>query len=282
VVQARQNWAPNHPNVAVNKAMAVGMGKARIALFLDPLRLVVDERQAPLADGQSLLLPDGIEVTRSGTNYLITSAHGETVRAEVIDNSWIGGTFMNIAVALNYVSSGGMRGLLGNGNGNLLDDLSTRDADTLRQPVTFGELYRDFAESMRVQAAQSLFVKINVAGNDGPSVIAEATFELPTRPYTVSDLTPQEYRVARAACKKVGLTAAAMLDACTLDTAVLGSPDVAKMYSRVLVVPQGVLNPGVGIVDPDTGCALQCAETQCNKRSHHHAAHRTPDSRDNK
>ena len=56
------------------------MGKTRVAIFLDPLRVVVDGRQVAVADGQTLSLPDKVEVTRNGNVYLIKHGTDETVR----------------------------------------------------------------------------------------------------------------------------------------------------------------------------------------------------------
>jgi hypothetical protein len=83
IVQVRQQWTPNRPDVAFNKAVAMRMGNTRVAVFLDPLRLIVDGGQVALADGQTLSLPDNIEVSREANVYVIKHGDEETVRVLV-------------------------------------------------------------------------------------------------------------------------------------------------------------------------------------------------------
>src|SRR5208337_2790706 len=65
VVQARQaSGAPTWPNASVNKAVATQMGKTRVALYIEPTRLVIDGAANNLADGKSIELPTGVQVTR--------------------------------------------------------------------------------------------------------------------------------------------------------------------------------------------------------------------------
>ena len=246
IVQVRQRWTPNRPNVAFNKAVAMQMGKTRVAVFLDPTRLVVDGQRVALADGKTLSLPDNVEVSRNANVYVIKRSSGETVRVEAVDNSWVnilGGNFMDVAVSLNYTAYGGMRGLLGNGNGNVQDDIATRDGKVLAQPVSFEELYHSYGASMSIQPKESLF------GEDRriePGIAVKNVFEAPKKPYTVKNLALREYKTARAACIKASVKAQPLLDACTLDVAVLRSPAVAKLYTGV-VAPAAVMEPGTGI-----------------------------------
>lgn len=248
IVQVRQRWTPNRPNVAFNKAVAMQMGKTRVAVFLDPTRLVVDGGRVALADGKTLSLPDNVEVTRNANVYMIKRSSGETVRVTVVDNAWVnilGGNFVDVAVSLNYTAYGGMRGLLGNGNANVQDDIATRDGKVLSQLVSFEELYHRYGASMSIQPKESLFGEKRRPGVE-PGVVVKNVFEVPKKPYTVKNLAPREYKTARAACIKAGVKAEPLLDACTLDVAVLRSPAVAKLYTGV-VAPAAVMEPGVGI-----------------------------------
>jgi hypothetical protein len=265
VTQVRQQWTPNRPNVAFNKAVAMRMGKTRVAVFLDPTRLVVDGRTTSLADGKALTLPDQVDVSRTGNVFLVKRSSGETVRVEVVENVWVGilgGDFMDISVSLNYLTNGKMRGLLGNGNGSYLDDIALRDGTALRQPVSFGDLYQRYAENMHVRPEESLFGEENqVLEGTNQGISNPIALEVPVRPFTAHDLSPREYKSARAACRKAGVTAASLLDACTLDTAVLGPRVAAKIYTGV-VAPFAIMEPGSGIVRPEVGqCRANCAET---------------------
>ncbi|MFZ2161919.1 MAG: VWD domain-containing protein [Sideroxyarcus sp.] len=268
IVQVRQQWTPNRPNVAFNKAVAMRMGKTRVAVFLDPTRLVVDGKQVALADGKTLTLPDNVEVTRNANVYVIKRSSGETVRVTAIDNAWVnilGGHFMDVAVSLNYSAYGGMRGLLGNGNGDVQDDIATRDGKVLAQPVSFENFYHQYGASMSIQPKESLFGEnrrmVTVAV---PDVAVKNVFEAPKKPYTVKNLAPREYKPARAACIKAGVKDQPLLDACTLDVAVLRSPEVAKLYTGI-APPAAVMEPGVGIRNIlPAKCRINCIERRAS------------------
>jgi hypothetical protein len=246
IVNVRQQWTPNRPNVAFNKAVAMRMGKTRVAVFLDPARLVVDGKHVALANGQTLSLPDNVEVSRNGNDYVIKRSSGETVRVKVVDSVWVkilGGHFLDVSVSLNYTAYGGMRGLLGNGNGDVYHEIATRDGKVLAQPVSFEDLYHRYGASMSIKPEESLF------GEDrhySRPLRSKNMFEVPKKPYTVKNLAPREYKSAQAACIKAGVKAQPLLDACTLDVAVLRSPAVAKLYTGV-VIPAAVMEPGIGI-----------------------------------
>ena len=158
IVQVRQQWTPNRPNVAFDKATAMRMGQTRLANFLDPLRVVVDGEQVALADGQTLSLPENVEVSHSANVYLIKHGSEETVGVLVVDDAWVqilGGDFLDISVSLDYAASRPMRGLLGSGNGDVRDDIATRDGEVLAQPVSFNDLYCRFGASMHIMTLEA-------------------------------------------------------------------------------------------------------------------------------
>lgn len=248
IVQVRQRWTPNRPNVAFNKAVAMQMGKTRVAVFLDPTRLVVDGSLLALADGKTISRPD-VEVTRNANVYTIKHIGMETVRVEAVDSVWVsilGGHFLDVSVSLNYAANGKMRGLLGNGNGDMQDDFVTRDG-TLAQPASFEAFYHRYAPSMSIRPEESLFgEKRSVHIGREPRLAVTNVFEAPKKSFTVKDLSPREYKSARASCIKADVKDESILDACTLDVAVLRSPKVAKRYAGV-AAPAAIFEPGVGI-----------------------------------
>lgn len=244
MVQVRQQWTPTRPNVAFNKAVAMRMGNTRVAVFLDPTRVVIDGTNVTVPEGKTLSLPDNVEVSRNENVYVIKRSSGETVRVEVVNNAWVnilGGHFMDVAVSLNYTAYGGMRGLLGNGNGDVQDDIATRAGTVLAQPVSFSDLYNRYCASMSIQRRDSLFGE-----NRRTRVALKNVFEAPKKPYTVKSLAFREYKFARTACINAGVRAKPLLDACTLDVAVLRSPAVARLYIGV-GAPAAVMEPSSGI-----------------------------------
>jgi hypothetical protein len=227
IVQTRQvSGAPNWPNASVNHAVAMQLGAHRIALFIEPMRLVIDGKTVALDDGKSLPLPGGDTVARAGNVYTARSLAGETVKVTLNDS------YLNVGVGLGYAPDGAARGLLGNGNGKSDDDLRAPDGRPLATPVTFGDLYGVYAEGLRVSPRESLF------GDEQPIALAA-----PAKPFYAGDLDPQHYQPAHAACVAAGIKIDAFLDACTLDVAVIGSPNAVQGFAGA-PPPVQVLQPG--------------------------------------
>lgn len=106
-MHARQvSGAPTWPNASVNKAIVAQMGTTRVEVYVEPERLYVDGKPTNLADGQNLLLPTGVQVVHHGSEYDITSASGDAVRATLY------GVLIDATVGLGKTPAP-TRGLLG-------------------------------------------------------------------------------------------------------------------------------------------------------------------------
>jgi hypothetical protein len=234
IVQARQaSGAPTWPNAAVNKAIATQMGKTRVALYIEPTRLVVDGVATDLADGKSTLLPTGVQISRQGNVYTISSESGDQVRA-TLNSTWI-----DAAVGLGFSPRANVRGLLGNPLGNARE-LFTSTGVALTAPVLFQDLYRTYAESWRVPPRESLFT-------------GETKFGIPTKPFYSSDLTREQSAHARAVCEAAGIKNRTLLDSCILDTTVLHDDTAVEAFVN-LEPPRHVIKPGAKDNDSDCDC----------------------------
>jgi len=219
VVQARQvSGAPNWPNAAINKAVATQMGQTRVAVCTAPSRLMVNGSAASIADGQTLSLPSGVDILRSGNAYIVIDQNGNSVRAE--DD----GTYINVAVGLGRWPAS-VSGILANANGNA-NQIKARTGTVLTAPFAFATLYHEYADSWRVQA------KENVLSPCGSRIAAG----IPAKPFYATDLKPEVYKRARATCTANGIKLKALLDACTLDVAVIGRETAAKVFVRLRAV----------------------------------------------
>ncbi len=231
VVQTRQaSGAPTWPNASLNKAVATQMGKTRVALYVEPARLLIDGRPNDLPDGKALELPGGVQVSREGNRYAITDEKGNSVRGEL--NS----SYINVTVGLGHTPQPQARGLLGNPSGNV-NQLVTSTGVVLKEPVAFNDLYHSYADSWRVQPNQSLFTEATTIKAGIPNSL-----------FFASHLSPQEYQRARAICQAAHVTTKTFLDACTLDTAVLNDEAAAKVFvnrpaPRHVVTPVLRVNP---------------------------------------
>jgi hypothetical protein len=218
-VQTRQvSGAPTWPDATVNKAVAARFGKTKVAICLAPPggdqapRVYVDGKLTAVDDGKTLELPGGVGIARHGNVYQITSEGGDSVRATV-NSAWI-----DVDVGLGRWPSA-VRGLIANANGNV-NQIETRDHVVLTNPFTFDDLYHRFADSWRVSADASMLSVCN----------AESERGAPKRPFFANDLEASVREKARGVCTAAGVKAGPLLDACTLDVAVIGQDAAAKVF----------------------------------------------------
>jgi hypothetical protein len=229
VVETRQvSGAPTWPDASVNKAVAMKMGPTRLAVCLDPGRLVVDGKPRSLEPGGSLSLP-GVIVVRSGNSYVFTRPDGENVRAD-LNNGWI-----DVSVGLGRARVALVHGLLGNVNGNTEPfELATRQGVVLSEPVSFAALYQRYGESWRVRREEGLVSEL-CGGH--------VEYRNPERPFYAGNLKPEEYKRGREVCMATGVKEGALLDACTLDVIVLGDKAAAAAHAHA-AAPRAVVRVG--------------------------------------
>jgi hypothetical protein len=214
VVQARQqSGAPTWPNATINKAVATRMGKTNVAVCLKETPLSVDGMPTALDDGKSLVLPSGVHLSRSGSVYSIQDKNGNSVRAE------LNGSYINVTVGLGRWPEEA-HGLLFNSHGDI-NKIEARDGKVLAAPFPFTDLYHHYANSWAVPRGKSLL-----------DTCGERKIEtgLPKKPFFAKDLPPDQYKTARHVCEQAGVRVKSLLDACTLDVAVIGSESAAKAY----------------------------------------------------
>jgi len=186
-VQTRQALSATNPNwiknAAINKAVAVQMGTTRVALYIWPVRLVVDGKTTDLAEGKTVSLPSGVNIAlRSGVN-IIASPAGDVVFVTANNNGI--NTWLDVSVGLGHTPAPDARGLLGNPSGNA-HDLKTANS-TVLSAVSFTALYHGYADSWRLQPNQSML-------EADPTVTAG----VPDKPFFASDLDAQSEQTARA------------------------------------------------------------------------------------
>lgn len=213
MVQARQvSGAPTWPNASVNKGVAMQLGSNRIAIHIEPERLIVNGAPRTIAQGGSLALADGVSIAHLGNVYYVHRSNGDMVRAE-LNSSWI-----NVTVSMAKARMAVARGLLVNQPGKP-NALVARDGTVLAIPVSFDDLYRKYGDSWRVRREESLFREARGITPANPS-----------RPFYAVDLPRADYDRGHAICVRAGVTGDALLDACTLDVAVLRDKSAAAAF----------------------------------------------------
>jgi hypothetical protein len=212
VVQTRQvDGAPTWPNTSVNSAVATQMGASKVAVCLGS-RINVNGENREIADGTSFSTPDGVDIWHVGNVYTIRGPNGDSVRATVYPK-WI-----DVNVGLGRWPAN-VTGLLANVNGDV-NKLAARDGTVITNPFAFETLYGRFGDSWRVSPRESL---LNACGEG-----LKATN--PTRPFYARDLEQKTFDRTRAVCVAAGVKGATLLDACTLDVAVIGDDVAAQVF----------------------------------------------------
>jgi hypothetical protein len=219
-VQTRQvSGAPTWPDATVNKAVAARFGTTKVAVCLaapgsnEAPGIHVDGKLTPVEDGKTIEVPGGVGIARQGNVYQITSENGDSLRATV-NSTWI-----DVAVGLGRWPSS-VHGLIANPNGNV-NQIEARDGIVLTNPFPFEELYHRYADSWRVAAGESM---LSVCGG------REIERGIPTRPFFANDLEPAVREHARGVCTAAGVKAGPLLEACTLDVAVIRQDGAAKVF----------------------------------------------------
>jgi hypothetical protein len=135
------------------------------------------------------------------------------VRATV-NPSWI-----DVHVGLGNCSAE-VKGLLANANGNV-NQIAARDGTVLTNPFNFEQLYHHFADSWRVSPKESL---LHTCGDK------DLKIGIPEKPFYARDLDSKIYERALAVSIKAGVEEGALLDAATLDVAVIGDDSAAQVF----------------------------------------------------
>ncbi len=221
--------APTWPNTSVNKGVATQMGHSHVVIYIEPTRLIIDGQAQNLPDGQTIFLTDSVQVFRQGNSYIVTSASGNSVRAD-LNSSWI-----NITVGLGHTPAVQAVGLLGR-PGASANQLVMANGTVLKEPVSFTDLYHGYADGWRAQGFDSLFTQ-NITIKVG----------IPDTVFYARQLTQTQYARARATCRRAGVKTQALLDACTLDAVVLADNDAVKPYLRI-PRPTRVVKPVVRVI----------------------------------
>ncbi|MFG2913165.1 VWD domain-containing protein [Kitasatospora sp. NPDC048298] len=214
-IQVRQVPYPGSTLVSVNKAVAANAAGDRVGLYLDEsgIDVRVNGTLRPVPEGDTAL-PHGGTVTRASADglesYRVTWPDGTFLTANVV-GSW----GLNVQVRLAPAHRAHVRGLLGDFNGDPDQDVRTREGETLPKDPPFDRLYHAFADSWRVNQADSLF--------DYASGESTGTFTLrdfPERPTTLG--TVPNRSVATVLCQAAGVAAGPPLDECVMDAALTG------------------------------------------------------------
>ncbi len=217
VIQVRQEPWGSSRRVSVNTAVATNLDGQRVAFYqAEPDPMLFNGDPTPVPDGGSVGVGDGT-VFRDGDLYTVVYPNGEQLRVRVRAGR------MDLNVVLDPARSGSVAGLLGDADGDPANDIATRAGSVFAQPVAFGDLYGDYANSWRISSNESLF---DYGPGEGTGAFTDTTF--PDSYASTGDLTPAQYASAEAVCIASGISSASLLNSCILDVALTGDDSFAE------------------------------------------------------
>jgi hypothetical protein len=217
-VQVRMAPLPGSRFVSAVTAAAVRVNDNRIGFFQGgggvSLTVHVNGQTADMSSGHIPLASGGsIDRSAAGT-YSVTWPDGSTL--------WVTQQYsvLNLRIGLAAPRQRAVSGLLGNFDGNPDNDISTRERTTFTPPVAFGDLYGGFAQSWRINNAESLF---DYGPGQDTSSFTDTTF--PDRFFSAKDLG--DTGSAEQVCRSSGITSDPWLANCILDVGLTGNPQFA-------------------------------------------------------
>jgi hypothetical protein len=238
-VQTRQvSGAPTWPDASVNNAVAARFDKTKVVICIAPeTRVIVNGKAMAVEEGKVVELPEGAALRRQGNVYDIVGADGNSVRATL--NSYGGTSWINVSVGLGKWPSA-VKGLIANVNENV-NQIAARDNFVLTNPFDFDELYHRFADSWRVGDRESM---LSACNTEKPVERA-----VPKRPFYAKDLEAAVREKALGVCTAAGVKPGPLLDACTLDVAVIGQDAAAKVFGGATApIAVGTIVPSRGLL----------------------------------
>jgi hypothetical protein len=226
-------WAHS---LAMNTAFAMRDGGAIVEVDKgSPLMLYIDRHKRPTHSGEVIALPGGGAVRYSPTGVTVSWADGTTATVLSIGNEGV-----NIFVNPSASRAGRLRGLMGSDDGTTADDFIGRDGQRYDPNVIqsvglfavtraqIGIVLGGFGRSWRITQAASLFVY--PPGKNTRSYLVSG---FPRTLLSVQSLTPARSRAAERACRRAGVTNAALLAGCEIDYGVTGDGRLAAATGRV-------------------------------------------------
>jgi hypothetical protein len=223
------------PNVSVNTAVATLVDGHRVTidtLETEPLR--IDGQVMTIASGDSVALGGG-QIHYDAGVYSIVFPTQE--RLIVTDR----GSYVDVRLCASADRpDGSLHGLLGNFDGNVANDLATRDGTVLPTQPTFAQLYDTFANSWRITQAESLFDY-----RAGESTASFSDENCPIQKTTRASLPADKVAEAIALLDAAGITDPALREAAILDYALTGDPSFITSAGEA-----GAPSESVNVIDP--------------------------------
>lgn len=210
-VQAR--FTPVGTTQSSIAALAFDLDTDGVELRADGTVLIAGQSQT-IVDEHGYFTDTGASIHRTGTRYVVawTLQDGGYLRLGWDTRFGFGALSVDISPGVHTV------GLLGNNNGEPLDDLITRQGDALSATVGPTVLHDSYADSWRIDDARSLFT---YAAGQSTATFTDRGF--PSQFVTRGDFTEEQQTFAAEVCAQQGVQPGPGFDDCQLDVLVTGN-----------------------------------------------------------
>jgi hypothetical protein len=195
-----------------------------------------------MPEQSSVRLTGGGMVVRTNNRYSIVWPDGTNLHVDIIGDHV--STFVLPAVSRD----GRLTGILGDADGDGANDFKTRDGNMLASPPEFDPLYKEFAESWRVTADESLFDY-----EEGESVDTFHDRTMPGVEMTIDDVDPAVRRQAEDQCRAAGVGEPGAIEDCVFDVGLTGD-EIFVESARARQIPDE-LREEVVVFAPAEGLA---------------------------
>jgi hypothetical protein len=220
-----------------------------VATEIDGTRIMLDAtRDIPLSINDTLvtLNTENSPLTIEGTGaqiyanegtYTIIMPNGEQLMVGVYEEATSG--FLNIFNSLSEDRpAGSVRGLLGNADGDVANDLAMPDGTVLTQPVDFDTLYSTYADAWRITEPLALFDR---AAGETTADYQDDSY--PRGHVTVDDLPADVRAAAEAAVAAAGIPDPVIAANAVLDYALTGDPSFITSATTLAAAPTSTTAP---------------------------------------
>ncbi len=217
-VQARQGSFGDF--VSLNTGIAIHTGSDEICIYLNQMYV---NRNSIDVNFTNLQLKNGGYISKSGSIISVHTPNNDLIQVTLYAGS------LDYTIRLDANRRGKVRGVLGNFDGNVANDLVTSGGQLIS--YSYEDLYPTFTDSWRIQQNASLFVY-----GSGENTMTFTEKEFPKKPYSI---TESERNTARLVCTLAGVNDPITLENCIADVALTKDETYAKrarieMDSRLL------------------------------------------------
>ncbi|WP_273280893.1 Ig-like domain-containing protein [Pseudooceanicola atlanticus] len=197
-----------------------------------------------IADGETATLI-GMDVTRSGDEYLVRTSAGDNFEIRLQD------AHIDLSPVPSGLRTHAVEGLLGNFDGDATNDLQLGDGTVLGTSPSYSTLYGSFADAWRVTDATSL---LDYADGETTADFTDLTF--PAAHVTLEDLPDDVVAAATAAVDSRGITDPQIRENAILDYALTGDASYIDGASRLSLQSSGSPDRVTVAAAPDLGAAV--------------------------